>query len=111
MISNNTGHVDLAGDHAYVLAAQHTLRVAGVGPLPGGFAGWGGSDVGEVVAALRTIHDNPEAACAKGVRMRLSRRIRTCEMDAFGRCRMPRNFVLFFPVQDAPHFVLFFPVC
>ena len=68
VISNNTGHVDIAGDHAYVLTTQHALRVGGVKQLPGGFAGWGSSDVGEVVDALCTVHDNPEAACAKGVR-------------------------------------------
>jgi hypothetical protein len=66
-LSANTGHLDLIeGENCYPLTRQAALegREAGVGDL----AGWGESDVDEIVAALEAAYADREDARRRGLR-------------------------------------------
>lgn len=67
ILSHNTGHADLIEeDNAYALGSQGALpgREAGFGEV----AGWGESDVDEVVEALERVYANREEARLRGMR-------------------------------------------
>lgn len=67
ILSRNTGHLDLIeDDNAYVLEQQGALA-AGEGPF-GGVAGWGESDVDEVVEMLERAYAHRDEARARGAR-------------------------------------------
>jgi glycosyltransferase involved in cell wall biosynthesis len=67
ILSANTGHLDLIeGENCYALTRQGALagREAGVGDV----AGWGESDVEEILAALEAAYADREDARARGLR-------------------------------------------
>ncbi|MBT0963459.1 glycosyltransferase [Denitromonas iodatirespirans] len=63
VLSANTGHLDLLGEHVYVLKAQ-----GDIGRLRGdpGKAGWGESSVEELLAAMESAYRRRAEASAKG---------------------------------------------
>lgn len=66
ILSRNTGHLDLIEDgNCYPLTSQRALegKEAGIGEV----AGWGESDVDEIVEALERIYADREAARATGL--------------------------------------------
>ncbi|THD78780.1 MAG: glycosyltransferase [Phenylobacterium sp.] len=66
ILSRNSGHLDLIeDDNSYPLSRQGELT----GPEAGfaGVAGWGESDVDEIVAALEAVHADRQAARRRGL--------------------------------------------
>ena len=60
VLSANTGHLDLLGDHLYALTRQSDLAALADDP---GLAGWGESSVEEVLETMQRAYDRrPEAA-------------------------------------------------
>ncbi|NJN85700.1 MAG: tetratricopeptide repeat protein [Leptolyngbyaceae cyanobacterium SL_7_1] len=63
ILSTNTGHQDLLGDHCYPLATQGQVRGCA---LYRGTDGWGESLVEEIVETLETIYTNRPVAQQRG---------------------------------------------
>lgn len=63
VLAPNTGHLDLLGDHVYVLKEQRDLGRLNGDP---GKAGWGESAVEELLAAMERVHNKRAEALAKG---------------------------------------------
>lgn len=63
ILSTNTGHQDLLGDHCYPLSSQGLVRGC---PLYRGTDGWGESAVEEIVATLETIYTDRTTAQQRG---------------------------------------------
>ena len=67
ILSRNSGHLDLiAEDNCYPLDRQGGLPGGEAGF--GGVAGWGESEVDEIVAALEAVHADREAAARRGLK-------------------------------------------
>lgn len=66
ILSANTGHLDLIeGDNCFALTRQHGLQGEEAGAA--GVAGWGESEVEEIVAALEAAYADRECARRRGL--------------------------------------------
>jgi tetratricopeptide (TPR) repeat protein/glycosyltransferase involved in cell wall biosynthesis len=63
ILSANTGHLDLLGDHCYALRSQNPVQ--GISAYQG-FAGWGESDIEEMLETLEAVYANRNAAQQRG---------------------------------------------
>ena len=63
ILSANTGHLDLIGDHCYALRQQSPVRSPHV---TNGMEGWGESNIDEIIETLETIYSNRAIAQQKG---------------------------------------------
>ncbi|RMF20810.1 MAG: glycosyltransferase [Cyanobacteria bacterium J083] len=63
ILSTNTGHQDLLGEHCYQLPTQKPVQPTNIFP---GVEGWGESNVDEVVEALEQVYQNRSQAQFKG---------------------------------------------
>lgn len=64
ILSANTGHLDLLGDHCYALQQQRTVEP---NAIAAGTDGWGESCVEEVLEVLEHAYQNRSTAQAKGI--------------------------------------------
>ncbi|WP_204153470.1 tetratricopeptide repeat protein [Leptolyngbya sp. CCY15150] len=63
ILSANTGHLDIIGEHCYPL--RHQAPVQPIAPFVG-VEGWGESDVDEIVEALEQVYSDRSTARQKG---------------------------------------------
>jgi tetratricopeptide (TPR) repeat protein/glycosyltransferase involved in cell wall biosynthesis len=66
ILSANTGHLDLLGDHCYALRSQSPVKPSIHGNSVQGFEGWGESSVEEVLEMLEVIYGDRQSARQRG---------------------------------------------